>query len=67
MSRLTRIQARQPFTEREIKQLHKLLIKFHEAQTKEGTAVHNMEARTILAAVTTWVRWHAQDDLDVDL
>ena len=55
-------------TEREIKQLSKLLRKFKSLKTKEGDKDEfSGREQTILSQAEKWVSWYASDELGIDL
>lgn len=54
-------------TEREIKHLIKLLLKFRECKTKSGVLEFTGREQTIIGTVLQWVKWHGRDELDMDL
>lgn len=56
-------------TEKEIKQLIKLLIKFADAKEKDsgGNVVErDYRIRKVVLLVVDWVKWFGRDELDMD-
>lgn len=54
-------------TEREVRQLYKLLNKFYSSKTREGKDAYQCTERGIISNIVLWVKWYATDELDIDL
>lgn len=57
-------------TEKEVKTLLRLLVKFRDAkELDEGKVLVNKDPRVLsmINLIITWVRWYGHDDLSMDL